>query len=159
MDWLLLLTLIIMLIGTAGAFLPVLPGIPVIFLAMLAYDWVNHFSVLGTHFLLAMFVLAVFSIVAEYFSGVFGAQRYGASKLGKAGALIGGLLGIVLMGPAGIILGPLAGVLVGELLSGKRLPEAVKSGWGVLLGLVAGTAVKLIIAVTMTILFCLRVFT
>ncbi|MDH7478987.1 MAG: DUF456 family protein [Syntrophomonadaceae bacterium] len=159
MDWYLLLTLIIMLIGMAGTFLPVLPGIPVIFLAMLAFDWVNRFSVLGAHFLLAMFVLAVFSMVAEYFSGVFGAQRYGASKLGKAGALIGGLLGIVLMGPAGIVLGPLAGVLMGELLSGKGMPEAVRSGWGVLLGLIAGTAVKSIIAITMIVLFCLRVLT
>ncbi|NLK51947.1 MAG: DUF456 domain-containing protein [Syntrophomonadaceae bacterium] len=158
LDWKLGVTLLLMLIGLAGTLLPLLPGIPLIFLAMLGYDWSTGFQVLGPYFLVTMFLLTLISILAEYLSGVIGAQKYGASKLGKAGALLGGLAGLIAAGPLGLILGPLLGVMAGELLTGKNPSEAALSGWGTFLGLLAGIMARLAIASIMFIAFLIKLF-
>jgi hypothetical protein len=157
MDWKLAVCILVMFIGLLGTLAPLLPGIPLIFLAMLGYDWSQGFSVLGPYFLLVMFLLAAFSIFADYFSGMIGAHRYGASRMGKLGALWGGLLGLLFL-PLGIVIGPLVGLFIGELMSGRTYEEAIRGGWGVLIGLLVGTVSRVVIGLIMVAAFLLRVF-
>ncbi len=155
-DWKAVTALLVMLVGLAGTVLPVIPGIPVIFLAMLGYDWTTNFQVLGPYFLVTMLILVILSWAAEYFSGIIGAQKYGASTWGKIGVFIGGIAGFVLGGPIGIILGSMAGVLIAELLAGKNWSQAISSSWGAFVGILAGSVARLVIAAIMIIAFLMR---
>lgn len=156
-DWGVVLTLIVILVGLAGTVIPLLPGIPVIFLAMLVYDWVMGFSVLGPYFLLIMLALTIISLLADYLSGILGAQKFGASTSGKIGAVIGGIIAFFIAGPVGIFLGPLLGVIIGELIVGKKWKEALWITWGTFLGILAGVAARLIIGSIMVVGFLMKV--
>ncbi len=156
-NWIAVAALLVMLVGLAGTVLPVIPGIPVIFLAMLGYDWTTSFQVLGPYFLGTMLILVILSWVADYFSGVVGAHKYGASTWGKIGVIVGGIAGFLLGGPIGLILGPLAGVIIAELLAGKNWSEAMSTGWGTFVGILAGSVARLAIATIMIVAFLIRI--
>jgi uncharacterized protein YqgC (DUF456 family) len=82
-----------------------------------------------------------------------GARRFGASKRGFWGALIGMLLGAWAFPPFGLILGAFAGAVVGELSAGKDQSSALRAGWGVFVGTMAALVVKLIVSGIMTFYF------
>ena len=96
--------------------------------------------------------LTAVSAVLGFLAAALGARRYGASRWGVAGALIGGLVGIF-FGPLGLLIGCVAGAVAGELLRGTDLAGSVRSGVGSLVGLLAGLAADLVVSVTMIGLF------
>ena len=53
------------------------------------------------------------------------------------------LLGIFFFSPFGMLIGALAGGLIGELLSGSMAKEALRADWGVFVGNMLFTALKL----------------
>ncbi len=156
MNWGFWLAFIVMLIGLAGTILPVLPGTPIIFLAILGYGFYDHFTSIGFWFILIMGLLTVASAIADYLGGVYGAKKYGASRLGIWGSIIGGIIGVFVAPPVGIILGPLLGAVIGELLNGKSTEHAFSVGWGTLIGLLGSTVVKVIIGVIMILTFVVK---
>lgn len=158
MDWLLMLTVAVLVLGFIGTLAPAIPGIPLMFLAMLGYDWSTGFQSLGYWFLAGMLVITLLSLVVDYVFEVYGAQRFGASRWGIIGLIVGGIAGIIVLGPVGIVLGPLVGVLVGELLGGRDFGAAVISGWGTLLGLVVGSIIRISMALIMMIAFFMKIW-
>jgi hypothetical protein len=80
-----------------------------------------------------------------------GAKKYGASKFGLWGSVIGMIIGIFFIPPWGIIVGAFIGALMGELASGKTGRSALRAGWGILVGNVLGVGLKL--AFTVVVLF------
>ena len=50
---------------------------------------------------------------------------------------------------SGLLLGPIIGTFAGEIIGGQRLVAAGRAGWGALLGNLAGTLAKLLIALAM----------
>lgn len=89
------LTLLIMLVGWAGALLPGLPGTPLIALAALGHRWILGDNGAATWVLLTLIVVAVFSAALDFAAASYGAQRLGATWRGMMGAAIGGLLGLL----------------------------------------------------------------
>ncbi len=157
MIWGFWLALIVMLVGLAGTVLPVLPGIPIIFLAILGYAFSEHFTSIGIWFILIMGLLTLGSLIADYLGGLYGAQKYGASRLGIWGSVVGGIVGMFVAPPVGIFLGPILGAVIGELLSGKSTDKALSVGWGTLVGLLGSTIVKVVIGLGMIISFIVKV--
>jgi uncharacterized protein YqgC (DUF456 family) len=89
-------------------------------------------------------VLTLMSYALEFASGYFGAERFGATKWGAFGAMVG------LSFPfPGLIIGPVVGAIAGEFVAGKRLVSAGRAGWGTLLGNLAGMLGKLTIGLVM----------
>lgn len=154
----LIIASVLVLVGLAGSVLPLLPGVPLIFIGILIYGWATHFMLLEVGFIALALVLTILAAVIDWVAGSLGARRYGASRWGVAGALLGGLVGVVTVGPLGLILGTFIGALLGEVLAGRTTGEAVRAGWGSLLGLVGGTAVRFAIALTLTVMFFMKVF-
>jgi len=70
----------------------------------------------------------------DYILPAQASKWYGASKTGFWGSIGGLILGIFLFPPWGMILGAIVGALAGELIAGKRGKEALRAGWGVLIG-------------------------
>jgi|ERR1051325_2062925 uncharacterized protein YqgC (DUF456 family) len=144
-----LLAIILMAVGLIGTVLPVMPGTVIILAA-----GVIHQVMLGTGKSLGwwnvgvLVVLTLLSYALEFAGGYFGAKRFGATKWGAFGAMLGAMIGIFFSFP-GLIIGPIIGAVAGELLAGKRLVSAGRAGWGTLLGNLVGMVGKLTIGLVM----------
>lgn len=149
---LLLLSVILLLAGIAGCFLPFIPGPPLSFLALLIIHFTRYAGFTGG-FLALMAVIAVAATVVDLLLPVWAAGKSGGSKYGVWGAAIGLLAGILTFNPAGIIIGPVAGAIAGEFLHGRKAREAVIAGLAAFAGFLAGTGIKLAASLVMTIYF------
>jgi len=108
-------------------------------------------------------VLTVLAETADHWLSAIGARRYGASTASIWLSFIGGIAGaIIIGGPLTFIFGPLApiaGGLIGafivvvshELYLQKGPFEALRAGWGTLLGRMAGMVFKVVVSVAMII--------
>lgn len=135
------------IVAIVGIFLPVLPGIPIAALGTILAAWLGGFKIIGSIDLAIVLSLTALSIILDYFAGVIGAKKFGAQKAGIIGSIIGSLIGLIFFPPFGFLFGALAGAIVAELLSGRELPEALKAGFGVLVGTLGGMLAKLFIVV------------
>lgn len=143
------ITVVLVLLGVVGSVIPLIPGPFLILAAGLLYGWYGGFTVITGTVLLVLTALALLSQGLDSLASIFGARKYGATRWGMAGALLGAVAGALLGGVPGLVLGPFCGACLGELLFGKRLPEALRTGYGTLIGLLAGTLGQLIVALVM----------
>ncbi|MGI5838294.1 MAG: DUF456 domain-containing protein [bacterium] len=149
---------IMMLLGLAGIFLPVLPGLVLLFAGMALYGYATGFAAVDTGFLLLMLLLTLTGAALDYFAAAAGARKFGASTAGTLGAFLGGIAGIFLVPPFGLILGPFAGAFLGEILASRKSAEqAVRAGAGTVFGIIAGVAMKMVLAAVMLFLFITRI--
>lgn len=148
--------ILVMLVGVAGTFVPALPGLPLIWLAMLGYGFVEGFQEITWPFLIIALLVVILAQVAEYYSRALGARKFGASRAGTWGAVIGSLVGLFFM-PIGLVVGPFLGALVAELIAGRQTHEALKAGIGGLVGVLGSMVVNIILAVGLTLAFVLTV--
>ncbi|MGA2107748.1 MAG: DUF456 domain-containing protein [Syntrophorhabdales bacterium] len=143
------ITLLIMAIGLVGTVLPVIPGILLIYAGYLLYGFATGWQAYGLRAIVGWSVVTVLVLLLDVFAGAIGAKRYGATRFGTWGSLIGGLIGALAAGFPGLILGPFVGATAGELLRGRSHREALRSGWGTFLGFMAGSVIKIAIGVVM----------
>jgi uncharacterized protein YqgC (DUF456 family) len=146
---------LLMLVGLAGCVLPMLPGTPLVFIGIYIYAWLTGFTIISRNLIIIFLILTVISVVIEYISSSIGSKKFGASKLGFIGAFIGAAIG-VFFAPWGLIIGPLAGALIGELIVGKKLKEAFRSGTGAVIGFFGGTFLKIVISFVMIAFFTIK---
>jgi uncharacterized protein len=146
------------LVALAGIVLPVLPGVPIVALGALVAAWMTGFQQLSLTPLIIVGLLTVLSIVIDYFAGIVGAQKYGASRSGIWGSIIGSLIGLFFFPPLGFLIGALAGAVIAEMLIGRKLEEAVKSGFGVLVGTFGGMLAKVFIIIAIGIVVFPKLF-
>lgn len=132
----------LVLLGIAGAVLPAIPGVPLVFAGLLLAAWIDHFQKVGWFTLSVLALLTIASFVMDFMATSLGAKRSGASKLAVAGAAVGTVVGLF-FGFLGLILGPFLGAVAGELLARKDRNQAVRAGLGTWLGLLLATAGKL----------------
>jgi hypothetical protein len=139
---------ILILVGLAGAVVPVLPGVPLVFGGMLLAAWADHFQHIGTFTLILLGILAALALLVDFLAGMLGAKRVGASPRALWGASIGMLVGFF-FGLPGLLLGPFLGAVAGELSAGGKLDRAARVGLGTWIGLLFGTLAKLALCFTM----------
>jgi uncharacterized protein YqgC (DUF456 family) len=137
------LSFLLALAGLAGAVLPVIPGpiLGLIALVVFAIGGVGQEVELGL--LIGMGLLAGLLMVLDYVVPALGAKRFGATRAGIWGSVIGMIVGFVVLPGWGIILGTLAGAVIGEVLAGQTKGAALRAGWGVFLGNLFGVGLKL----------------
>lgn|SRR5690554_3994060 len=147
------LALLLVLAGLAGTVLPALPGIPLMFAGMLLGAWAGGFEHVGATPLVVLGVLALLSLVVDFWATAMGARRVGASGKALAGAVLGTFAGMF-FGIIGIFVGPFAGAVAGELLHLRSLDRrgighAARVGAGTWLGVVVAVGLKLMVAFAM----------
>lgn len=151
------LKIIMITILIAGAFMslfPILPGIPIIFGVFVAYGFIDGFQHITPLFLILMLIVTIASYLIDNFAAWWGAKKYGASRVGAWGAIIGGLAGIFINPLLGIILGPFFGAIIAEIIfSHRSLRDAFRVGIGTLVGFAGGSLIRFIIALFMIIVF------
>ena len=151
------LALIMIAIGVAGAVLPALPGLPMVFGGLWALSWVGAYERVGEFTLAVLAVMLVIGMALDFIAGSIGAKRFGASPQAVAGSLIGAFVG-VFFGLPGLILGPFLGAVAGEIKARRPLEQAAFSGLGAWIGLLLGVVAKLVITVVMISVFAFDYF-
>jgi len=136
--------LLIALVGFAGCIVPIIPGPPLSFLALLILSFAKNWEPFSPMFLIIMAVLTIVITILDYIVPVGGAKKYGASKVGVKGSMIGMLLGFFFFPPWGILIGGIMGALVGELIAGKEGYMVLRAGWGIFVGYFLSTGLKLV---------------
>jgi hypothetical protein len=94
----------------------------------------------------------------DYLLPIYGAKKYGGSRKGIYGSVVGLVIGLFFFPPLGIIIGPFIGALLGELISGKTGKDAFRASIGSFIGFLSGTAAKLVVSGILTYHFINSVF-
>lgn len=140
---LIIIAILLSVIGIIGCIIPGMPGVPLNYIAMLLLQWA--FQPYGLVTLVIFGVLTIIVSVLDYTIPIWTAKRFGATKQGIWGSIIGMILGIFFT-PVGMILGTLLGAVIGDLIAGRTTPQATRSGLGSLFGTLVTVGIKLTLA-------------
>lgn len=146
------LSVLLIVVGLAGAVLPALPGTVLVLGGILLGAWIDDFARVGTTTLVVISVLAVLSWVLDYVAGLLGARRAGASREALIGAALGTVAGIF-MGLVGVLFMPFVGAVAGEYLARRDHGGAVRVGAATWIGIMVGMLAKVVLAFMMVGLF------
>lgn len=149
---------IFIVVGLIGCVVPGVPGPPFSFLALVILSIAKRWEPFSLNFLIIMALLTIVVTGFDYVIPAAGARKFGASKYGFWGAIIGMLIGIIFFPPLGMIIGAFVGAVIGETVIGKPSYEALKAGWGVFIGVMFGMLLKLIASGVMTFYFIKALF-
>lgn len=144
---------LLLLPGLLGVFLPLLPSIPYMFVVTLIFGLIDKFQHLTVVNLIILGIIALFSLLVDYFSGALGAKYGGASKKTLFWGIIGLILGLIVFPPFGGIAGLFLGVLVAELIQYKDHLKALKAASGSLIGSLTGMILNFLLALFFFVLF------
>lgn len=157
MDYVLLALYILVSLAGLVSLAFGLPGTFIILGASVLYGWYGGFSEITVRVIIILVVLALAGELIEFLLGILGSKKYESSNRAIAGSIIFGIIGAVMGAPfffgIGAVIGAFAGAFAGailmELSQGKKMDEAIKSGWGAFLGRVAGTISKGAVGIAM----------
>lgn len=141
--------IIFMITGIIGCVLPFLPGPPLNYIGLLLLHFTERYQ-FSTEFLVFWAIITAIVYGLDLVIPVWGTKKFGGSKYGIWGSVIGLLAGFFFFPPLGIIIGPFAGAVIGEFFAGKDSGAALKSGFGSFVGFIAGTVLKIAASGVMT---------
>ncbi|MDR9417023.1 MAG: DUF456 domain-containing protein [Gracilimonas sp.] len=140
----LIIAALLIVIGFIGAFLPVVPGLPISYAGLLILQLTAApFSL--TFMLVWAGITILFGFVLDNVIPAWATKRSGGSAYGVTGSIVGLIAGLFFP-PVGFIIGPLAGAFAGEIIAGQKSDRAIKSALGAFVGFMAATGLKVIAA-------------
>ncbi|QZE14913.1 DUF456 domain-containing protein [Halosquirtibacter laminarini] len=144
------LIFIFIVAGLIGCIIPMIPGPPLsligYYLTFLLPDVVTP----EWYYILFWTVLMVGITILDNLLPALGAKKLGGTKYGMWGGVIGLFVGLTFF-PIGLFVGPFIGAFIGEKIAGQKNHVAIKAGLGSSLGLIAGTFIKLVACIYLTI--------
>jgi uncharacterized protein YqgC (DUF456 family) len=156
--FLLILSILVLLAGFIGCLLPILPGPPLSFAAVIIVHF-TKFADFTTNEFIFLGLLALIVQVLDFIVPAWGTKKFGGSRMGMWGAVIGLIAGLFFLpafGPFGIFTilgGPFLGAYVGEKIEGKASDKALRAAFGSFIGFLAGTMMKLAAATIIAVYF------
>jgi len=154
---LIIVAVLCLIIGFAGCFLPVLPGPPLAFLALIPLKLTGVRDNISWTWILIFAGLTLVVTILDYIVPSLGAKKLGGTAAGVWGAAIGMIVGLFFM-PLGIILCPFLGAFIGELIAGTPYKKSLKSAFGTFVGFMFGVGLKVILCIWISIYFVFAVF-
>jgi uncharacterized protein len=142
--------LFFMAIGFVGAFIPLLPGVLLVWLAALVYATVTNFAVIGPGLFTSISLIALISGTANIWLSLLGAKAGGAAPSSLIYGFGGAVLGFFFFNLPGAVLGYAAGILVSEYRAHRQWRLALRAGlagvagWGISSVVEAGGALVII---------------
>ena len=133
----------LVILGLLGSVLPILPGPPLGFVGLLLMAVARQFTGPLTPMLILTLALATLGVIVfDYLLPVMMSKKYGASKWGVWGSVIGMVVGLFFT-PLGALFGAFVGAVIGEWIVHRKQNKALRAGFGVVLGSLLGTVLKL----------------
>src|SRR5210317_2040457 len=133
--------ILFLIIGLIGCFVPVLPGPPLAYVALLLAQ-LGPDVPFSFKFMVIMGLAVIVVTFLDYMIPALGAKKWGGSRYGVIGALAGVVVSFFVFPPFGILIFPLLGAILGEYLKGSGSDKALKAGLGTVVGLLFGTMLK-----------------
>ena len=151
--FLLILGFLFIILGILGSFLPVLPGPITSWVGLLILHLTSAVPMNWT-FLGITFAIAFIIWLIDNFIPAMGTKRFGGTRYGVIGTMVGLILGLLFFPPFGIIIGPFVGAFAGEMIKdNKDSGKALKAAFGSFIGFLTSTFLKFIAAIVYTGLF------
>jgi uncharacterized protein YqgC (DUF456 family) len=134
----------LLLASLAGCLLPILPGPPLAYLALL----LRHFFTMpdGGYSTILLVVLGIAMLVVsalDYLLPGWLIRKTGGSQYGSRGAMVGMIAGIFLT-PIGMLLGMFLGAFIGEWLYNRNIGASFKMTIYSFIGFLLSTGIKFI---------------
>ena len=143
-------SIILLILGILGTFLPVLPGLLLSLAGLLIYKFETDSSLSMVYIWIFVF-LTILSAILNYVIPARTNRKYGGTRWGSVGSVLGTLGGLFFIPvPFGFLIGMFLGVFIGELLhdaSDKK--KAWNSTKGALIGFLYGTGFNFIVGLAM----------
>lgn len=147
--WIDVIAVIIALAGIAGCFLPVIPGPPLSWGALLLLYFFGN-GEMSLKFLLIWLGITIVVTILDYVVPAQFTRLTGGSKAAGRGSLVGLLLGLIFFPPWGMIAGAFLGALLAEVfINRSSVADSVKPALGSFAGFFFGTFIKLVACVLM----------
>jgi uncharacterized protein YqgC (DUF456 family) len=164
-NWLHLAGYALVILGVIGVILPLVPGPLLIWLGALVWAWGDGFERINWVVLAILGVLALLAWASELLFTTALSRHTGVSWKAIGGAIVGGLAGGLLLTGipvvgtiGGALVGAMLGALVVEWFDKRNLRRALRATWAYLIGSLAASALEILIAVVMVIIFFWRVW-
>ena len=143
---LIVLSLLLVILGIAGSFLPIIPGPITSWLGLLILYLTKSIPINLTLLVITL-LIAITITVLDYVIPSMGTKRFGGTRAGIIGTSIGLVVGLFAPIAGGIIIGPFVGAFIGELLNKSNSKNALKAAFGSFLGFLASTFIKFMVAI------------
>ena len=148
--FLLILGFLFALLGIIGSFLPILPGPLTSWVGLLILHLTKAVPMNWT-FLGITLGVGILIWIIDYFIPAMGTKKFGGSRYGVIGTMVGLIAGLLFFPPFGIIIGPFVGAYIGEMLKDSSdKNKALKAAFGSFIGFLTSTFLKFIAAVIFT---------
>lgn len=139
--WIIIIALFI--ISFVGLVYPIIPSVVFLVGGFLLYGVFFSFESFNWFFWVVQGLFVVLLFGADFVSNIIGVKKYGGTKAGVWGSTIGLLVGPFVIPFLGIIIGPFLGAILAEwLFNKKEFNEAVKIGFGSVIGFVSSVITK-----------------
>lgn len=135
---------ICVLVGLIGTFIPMLPGTPISYIGLLLLLLIPGCTLTWKFFLFWGIIVVVLQVI-NYFIPIWGVNKFGGTKYGQWGSVIGVIVGLFFP-PLGIFLGPFVGAVIGELIGGMNIGDSLKAGFGSFVGTFVGMVLGIVVA-------------
>lgn len=162
MDYLLVvLAIVAIIVGLIGDVLPVIPGPAVTYLSLLLLHWSDRFDFRSYEFLMIVFLICAAITVLDYVVPVWGTKKFGGTKQGTRGSMIGLLVSVIVLpilgisigpfGLFGLLAGPFFGAYFGEKIAKTPEKDAWRAALGSFFGFLAGTFMKIVFTIVIAV--------
>lgn len=146
--------IVLFIISFVGLIYPIIPSVLFLVAGFLFYGLFFSFEPFNGFFWLVQGLLVLLLFGADFVSNLIGVKKYGGTKAGIWGSTIGLLVGPFVIPFLGIIIGPFLGAIIAEwLFNKKEFKEAIRIGFGSVIGFISSVITKGIIQAIMIIYF------
>ncbi|WP_224449412.1 DUF456 domain-containing protein [Haloprofundus salilacus] len=152
------IALALLVVGVVGSVAPLVPGALASLAGVYLYWWSTEFGEPGLLAVVGLTFVGLTAVVFDYFAGPIAARYGGASNGTTVVAAVVGFLAFFVAGPPGILLGVAGTVFALEFYRNRDANASFKSALLATVGVLASTAVQVVLTLLMLVAFVLLVF-
>jgi uncharacterized protein YqgC (DUF456 family) len=157
MDFfLIIIASILVILGIIGCIIPALPGPPLSYVGIILLN-ITRWGDLSNKLMIWLGVVVVIVTILDYILPAWFTKKFGGTKMGIWGSVIGLIIGLF-FAPLGIIIGPFLGAFFCEMINNNNSKKALQSAIGSFVGFLFGTVAKIIVTGIIIYYFVVELF-
>lgn len=156
LAWFIIILLFLM--SFIGVVVPVVPSVLALWGGFLTYHFFIDSGALSIFFWLWMILFTIVILGADFLINFIFVDRFGGSRASQWGAMIGLVVGVFIYPPLGIVLLPFLIVFFIELTIHGSFEKSLSISLATIAGFLSSTLAKVILQLTMIVIFFIFVF-